>query len=86
MTVSNALGAGQQAGYSETYRGVRHEIQLLKKVRVEIAVNDDFVKATVDAIVNGARTDTIGDGKILIMNLEECIRIRTGEQGSEAVG
>jgi nitrogen regulatory protein P-II 2 len=86
MTVNNALGAGQQAGYSETYRGVRHEIQLLKKVRLEVAVNDDFVDITVDAIVNGARTNNIGDGKILILNLEECIRIRTGERGSEAIG
>lgn len=86
MTVSNALGAGQQAGYSETYRGVRHEINLLKKVQLEIAVNDNFVDATVDAIISGARTNNIGDGKILIVSLEECIRIRTGERGSEAIG
>lgn len=86
MTVSNALGAGEQKGYAESYRGVRHETNLLKKVRLEIAVNDDFVKPTVDAIVKGARTGKIGDGKIFIVDLGECIRIRTGETGSVAIG
>jgi len=59
---------------------------LLKKVRIEIAINDNFVQATVDAIIKGARTGEIGDGKIFIMPLEECIRIRTGETGTEAIG
>ena len=86
MTVTNVLGCGQQAGYSETYRGVVHEINLLKKIRFEIAVNDDFVKPTVDAIIKGAKTGNIGDGKIFILDLPECIRIRTGESGSEAIG
>jgi nitrogen regulatory protein P-II 2 len=86
MTVTNALGSGQQKGYTETYRGVVHEINLLKKVRLEIAVNDNFVKPTIDAIIKGARTGNIGDGKILVLPLEECIRIRTGETGGTAIG
>jgi nitrogen regulatory protein P-II 2 len=86
MSVTNALGCGQQMGYHESYRGVDEEVNLLKKVRLEIAVNDKFVKPTVDAIIKGARTDTIGDGKIFVIQLEECIRIRTKETGAEAIG
>jgi len=86
MSVTNALGCGQQKGYHESYRGVDIEVNLLKKVRIEIAVNDEFVKPTVDAIVAGARTGNIGDGKIFVMPLEGCIRIRTGEKGAEAIG
>ena len=86
MTVTNALGCGQQKGFTETYRGVVHEVNLLKKIRLEIAVNDNFVEPTVKAIIAGARTGNIGDGKIFIMDLPECIRIRTGEKGNEAIG
>ncbi len=86
MTITNVLGCGQQKGFSETYRGVVHEINLLKKIRLEIAVNDEFVKPTVDAIIKGARTGNIGDGKIMVMDLPECIRIRTGEKGKDAIG
>ena len=86
ISVTNALGCGQQKGYHETYRGVDVEVNLLKKVRLEIAVNEDFVKPTVDAIIKGARTGNIGDGKILVLDLPECIRIRTGETGSVAIG
>ncbi|MFH1541987.1 MAG: P-II family nitrogen regulator [bacterium] len=86
MTVTNALGAGQQGGFEETYRGVVHEVNLLKKVRLDIAVNDNFVKPTIDAIVKGARSGKIGDGKIFVLPLEDCIRIRTGEKGSQAIG
>jgi len=86
MSVTNALGCGQQMGYHESYRGVDIEVNLLKKVRIEIAVNDEFVKPTVDAIIKGARTGNIGDGKIFITNLEECIRIRSGETGGTAIG
>ncbi len=86
MTVSNALGCGQQKGYTETYRGVVEEVNLLKKVRLEIAVNEDFVEPTIDAIIKGAKTGNIGDGKILVLDLLECIRIRTGERGGEAIG
>ena len=86
MTVTNALGCGQQKGFTETYRGVVHEVNLLKKVRLEIAVNEDFVKPTIDAIIKGARTGSIGDGKIFILDLGECVRIRTGETSSVAIG
>lgn len=86
MSVTNALGCGQQMGYHESYRGVDIEVNLLKKVRLEIAVNEDFVNRTVDAVVRGARTGQIGDGKIFILDLGECIRIRSGESGSAAIG
>jgi nitrogen regulatory protein P-II 1 len=86
MSVTNALGCGQQMGYRESYRGVMTEVNLLKKVRLEIAVNEDYIKPTVEAIVSGARTGEIGDGKIFIVELAECIRIRTGETGSAAIG
>ena len=86
MTVTNVLGCGQQRGFSETYRGVVHEVNLLKKVRLEIAVNEDFVKPTIDAIIRGAKSGKIGDGKIFVLDLPECIRIRTGEKGNEAIG
>ena len=86
LSVTNAVGAGSQGGYHETYRGADIEVNLLKKVRIECAVNDDFVQPTVDAIIKGARTGKIGDGKIFIVPLEECIRIRTGETGSVAIG
>jgi len=86
MSVTNALGCGQQKGYHESYRGVDIEVNLLKKVRIEIAVNENFVTPAVEAIIRGARTGQIGDGKIFIMDLKECIRIRSGETGSEAIG
>jgi nitrogen regulatory protein P-II 2 len=86
MSVTNSLGCGQQKGYHESYRGVSIEVNLLKKVRLEIAVNENFVQKTVDAIIEGARTGQIGDGKIFIIDLPECIRIRTGEHGGDAIG
>ncbi|MFP4354228.1 MAG: P-II family nitrogen regulator [Phycisphaerae bacterium] len=86
MSVTNALGCGQQKGYHETYRGVDVEVNLLKKIRLDIAVNDDFVQKTVDAIVSGARTGNIGDGKIFVVPLERVVRIRTGEEGNDAIG
>lgn len=86
MSVTNALGCGQQKGYHETYRGADIEVNLLKKVRMEIAVNTDYVEPTIEAIISGARTGSIGDGKIFVMELEDCIRIRTGEKGPEAIG
>jgi nitrogen regulatory protein P-II 2 len=86
LSVTNALGCGQQMGYHESYRGVDVEVNLLKKLRLEIAVNAEFVDATVDAIIAGARTGNIGDGKILVLDLVECIRIRTGEKGNDAIG
>jgi nitrogen regulatory protein P-II 1 len=86
LSVTNALGCGQQKGYHESYRGTDIEVNLLKKIRLEIAVNEDFVKPTIDAIVNGARTGEIGDGKIFVVDLGECIRIRSGETGEVAIG
>ncbi len=86
MTVTNALGCGQQKGFSETYRGVITEVNLLKKIRLEIGVNEDFVESAIQAIVKGAKSGTIGDGKIFVLDLGECIRIRTGERGSPAIG
>jgi len=86
MTVSAALGCGQQRGFTETYRGVITEVNLLKKTRLEIAVNDEYVKPTIDAIIKGAKTGNIGDGKIFVVGLEKCIRIRTGEDGKDAIG
>ena len=86
ISVTNALGCGQQKGYHESYRGVDMEVNLLKKLRIEIAVNKEFVKPTVDAIIEGARTCNIGDGKIFVIPLEDCYRIRTGETGNDAVG
>lgn len=86
MSVTNALGCGQQMGYHESYRGVDIEVNLLKKVRLEIAVNNDYVQPAIDAIVDGARTGTIGDGKIFVIDLADCIRIRTGEKGEDAIG
>ena len=86
MTVTNALGCGQQKGFTETYRGVIHEVNLLKKIRLEIAVNEDFVQPTIEAIIKGARTGKIGDGKIFVLDLPQCIRIRTGQEGSDAIG
>ncbi len=86
MTVSNALGCGQQKGYTGTYRGVINEVNLLKKVRLEIAVNKDYVEPTIEAIIKGAKSGKIGDGKIFVLDLPECIRIRTGERGNKAIG
>jgi len=85
-TVSNVLGCGRQKGITEVYRGRKEVGNLLKKVRLEIAVNDNFVQQTIAAIMRGAKTGKIGDGKIFVTDLAECVRIRTGEKGSEAIG
>ena len=86
MTVTNAMGSGRGEGYQEVFRGVRHEVTLFKKVRLEIAVNEDFVDLTIDTIVKSAHTGKEGDGKIFVLDLPECIRIRTGERGPRAIG
>lgn len=86
MTVSRVRGCGTQKGFSEHYRGQVRSINLLQKVRIEIAVNDEFVEQTVQAIVQGAKTGNIGDGKIFVMPMEQCIRVRTDETGSAAIG
>jgi nitrogen regulatory protein P-II 2 len=86
ISVTNALGCGQQGGYQESYRGISQEVNLLKKIRLDIAVNEEFVATTVEAIVAGARSGQIGDGKIFVTPLEECIRIRNGDTGGVAIG
>ena len=86
MTAMNVIGCGQQMGYTETYRGAATEVNLLKKVELQIAVNDGFVEPTINAIIQGARTGKIGDGKIFVLDLPKCIRIRTGETGEKAIG
>jgi len=86
MTVSRVRGCGKQMGFTEHYRGQVHSVNLLEKVRFEIAVNDDYVDATIHAIVKAAKSGNIGDGKIFVMPLEQCIRIRTDETGSAAIG
>lgn len=86
MTVSEVLGHGRQGGVTEVYRGNRETGNLLRKIRLEIAVNDDYVDRTIRAIIDGAKTGELGDGKIFVYNLEECIRIRTEERGPGAIG
>ncbi len=86
MTVSEVLGHGRQKGVTEIYRGAREMGNLLRKVRFEIAVNDNFVETTIKAIVKGAKTGETGDGKIFVLPLNECVRIRTEERGGVAIG
>lgn len=86
ITASEVLGHGRQKGVTEIYRGIKETGNLLRKIRLEIAVNENFVETTIKAITTGARTGETGDGKIFVMDLKECIRIRTGERGSEAIG
>jgi len=86
ITVSEVLGHGRQMGVTEVYRGVKEMGNLLRKVQLLIAVNDSFVEPTVNAILNGGRTGEIGDGKVFVLPLDECIRIRTGERGGTAIG
>ena len=86
LTVSEVLGHGRQKGITEVYRGSKETGNLLRKIRLEIAVNDDFVEQTIAAITNGARTGSIGDGKIFVLDMQDCVRIRTGERGAEAIG
>ena len=86
VTVSNVMGRGRQKGIAEVYRSHKEAGSLLKKVKLEIAVNDAFVQPTIDAIVAGGRTGQVGDGKIFVLDLRDCLRIRTGETGGVAIG
>lgn len=86
MTVSNVLGQGRQKGVTEIYRGAKEAGGLLNKVRLDIAVNEAFVEPTIQAIMKGAHTGSVGDGKIFIVELSECIRISSGERGGVAIG
>jgi nitrogen regulatory protein P-II 2 len=88
LTISDVQGFGRQKGHTEIYRGHEYTVNLLRKVKLQIAVNDEFVEPTVQAIIKAGRTGAegkVGDGKIFIVPLEDCIRIRTGERGSEAI-
>jgi nitrogen regulatory protein P-II 1 len=86
ITVSEVLGHGRQMGITEVYRGVKEMGNLLRKVQLLIAVNDNFVEPTIKAIIKGGKTGDIGDGKIFVLPLDECIRIRTEERGETAIG
>ena len=89
MTVTDVRGCGRQGGHTELYRSTKIQVRLLPKLKLEIAVNEAFVEAAVEAIVHAARTPEsgqIGDGKIFVLPLEDCVRIRTGERGGEAIG
>lgn len=86
VTVSNVVGRGRQKGVATVYRSHKEAGSLLKKIKLEIAVNDEFVQKAVDAIVGGARSGEMGDGKIFILNLDQVLRIRTGETGPAAIG
>jgi nitrogen regulatory protein P-II 2 len=86
MTVSRVRGCGQQGGFEESYRGQVRKVNLLDKVRIEIALNDEFVDKALKIIIKAAKTEHIGDGKIFVWPLEQCIRIRTEEDGTDAVG
>jgi nitrogen regulatory protein P-II 1 len=86
MTVSEVMGHGRQMGVAEVYRGVKEMGNFLRKIRLEIAVNENFVEPAVKAIIKGAKTGETGDGKIFVLDLKECYRIRTVESGNLAIG
>jgi nitrogen regulatory protein P-II 2 len=86
ITVSEVLGHGRQKGVTEIYRGAKETGNLLRKIRLEIAVNDNYVEPTLKAIIKGAKTGETGDGKVFVLDLKECVRIRTEEHGSPAIG
>lgn len=86
MTASEVLGHGRQKGVTEVYRGHKETGNLLRKIRLEIAVNDKFVETTIKAIIKGAKTGETGDGKIFVLDLGDCVRIRTEERGPVAIG
>ena len=85
ITVTEAKGFGRQKGHTELYRGAEYVVDFLPKVKIEIVVDEARVEASVDAIQKAARTGRIGDGKIFVLNVEEAIRIRTGETGADAI-
>ncbi|HUD97815.1 MAG TPA: P-II family nitrogen regulator [Woeseiaceae bacterium] len=85
ITVTEVKGFGRQRGHTELYRGAEYVVDFLPKAKIEIAVSDDIAEQVIEAITNTARTGSIGDGKIFVTDLEQAIRIRTGETGSDAV-
>jgi nitrogen regulatory protein P-II 1 len=86
LTVNEVLGHGRQKGITEVYRGVRESGNLLRKIRLEIGVNDDYLEPALKALMKGAQTGETGDGKVFVLPMEDCIRIRTGEKGQSAIG
>lgn len=86
VTVSDVMGRGRQKGVAEIYRSHVERGGLLRKVKLEIGVNDEYVNITLEAILTSARTGNIGDGKIFVLDMEQCLRIRTGETGPVAIG
>ena len=86
MTVVDALGCGRQKGVTEIYRGVKEVDNLLRKIKIEVAVNEEYLEPAIEAITKGAYEGDVGDGKIFVMDLEDCVRIRTGERGKPAIG
>jgi len=86
MTVTSVLGQGRQKGVTEIYRGAKEAGGLLTKIRLDIAVNEDFVERTIKAITQGAHTGDVGDGKIFVADLAECVRISSAERGEKAIG
>lgn len=86
ITVNEVLGHGRQMGVAEVYRGIKEMGNLLRKIRLEIAVNEDYLEKTIQAIIKGAQTGETGDGKIFVLDLVECVRIRTEERGGVAIG
>lgn len=85
MTVSEVKGFGRQKGHTEIYRGAEYEVDFLPKIKIEVVLPDELVERAIEAIKNAAKTGKVGDGKIFVMNVEEVIRIRTGESGIDAV-
>ncbi|MBY0540297.1 P-II family nitrogen regulator [Arcobacter caeni] len=85
MSVYDVKGYGRQQGHSELYRGAEYVVDFLPKIKIDVVVKDEMVEAVINAIVNSAKTGKIGDGKIFVSSLDEVIRIRTQERGSEAV-
>jgi nitrogen regulatory protein P-II 1 len=85
LTVTEVVGCGRQKGYTEQYRGTRANISLIPKLRVESVVPDDLVDGAVEAVVSAARTGVIGDGRVFVSDVEQAVRIRTGERGDESV-
>lgn len=85
LTISEVKGFGRQKGHTELYRGAEYQVDFLPKVKIEIGVSEDMLESAIDAIVTSAHTGSIGDGKIFVTNIENVIRIRTGETGNEAL-
>ena len=85
LTATEVKGFGRQKGHTELYRGAEYVVDFLPKVKIEVAITDDLLDAAIEAIISSAKTDKIGDGKIFVSNLEQAIRIRTGESGDDAL-